>query len=325
MAAATIGGHLVARIDIQGGTSIAEAPRSTSIITRMTRNIVSMTTDLTTTGILTRMTRNIVSTTRHLTNLREPPKTQRVFGAYDPAPMPPNAPPLPANREEIFCEACETHHDPRFCLHIIRGALHVCVRCGQKGHLFERCWHGDRNVDDRDWFLYQPRQGLAPVRTSCDCTDIIAEPHLHVRDVLLRDQARAIYNNAANPLDRKRLNFIRSKTVPEVQSAALLTPATPQTSRGPPPNIKHRANDIVLKGRPRTDISHRVQHQETIGANFFGPGQGQDPMGRSSARNDGQRMLGTNLAVIKCESPEACEQAALSAGSPAVKVEPASP
>ncbi|KAJ2975699.1 hypothetical protein NUW58_g8281 [Xylaria curta] len=120
----------------------------------------------------------------------------------------------------------------------------MCVRCGSKKHLFERCWWGDPDIDDRAFFLYDCRQGLGPVATTLDCTDIPATPGFHVRDVLTREQAREIFNDENAPyfaVPAKQLDYHQFDTI---QEEAVKVPATLQTGRGPPPSVTPRFGGI---------------------------------------------------------------------------------
>ncbi|TGJ87096.1 hypothetical protein E0Z10_g1647 [Xylaria hypoxylon] len=126
--------------------------------------------------------------------------------------------------------------------------LDLCVRCGGLGHLFEKCWWGNRHVDDRAYFLYDCRIGLGPVATTLDCSDLEAQPGVHVRDVLTREQTRDVFNNPRKPyfeVAAKKLDYSRFRTL---QEEAMKVPPTPQTDRGPPPSIPTRGGDVHIPG-----------------------------------------------------------------------------
>ncbi|KAI0861489.1 hypothetical protein F4860DRAFT_172517 [Xylaria cubensis] len=183
--------------------------------------------------------------------------------------MPPAVPPLPANRDEIFCSLCKRFHgDPRFCRNHSKGKLYMCVRCGRTTHLFEKCWYGNADIDDRAFFLYDCRQGLGPVATTLDCSHIVATPGVHVRDVLTVDQTREIFNKIGRPYwncPPRELDYSQFGTI---QEEAMRVPATPQTGRGPPPSLHTRIGDVHLLGtfndlvlritRPRPDADNRM-------------------------------------------------------------------
>ncbi|KAI0539430.1 hypothetical protein GGR58DRAFT_464920 [Xylaria digitata] len=177
----------------------------------------------------------------------------------DPQPVPDGVSRPPENREEIYCGRCERYHgDPRFCRNHTRGVLDLCVRCGAVGHLFERCCWGNIDVDDRAFFLYDCRIGLGPVATTLDCSDLVAQPGVHVRDVLTREQAREIFNNREKPYFKvaaRKLDYGRFGTL---QEEAMKIPPTPQTGRGPLPTLPLRETDIVahhLVPNPETRLA----------------------------------------------------------------------
>ncbi|KAI0861494.1 hypothetical protein F4860DRAFT_172586 [Xylaria cubensis] len=202
----------------------------------------------------------------------QPPKQPRLYGVIDPSPLPPGTPALPANRDDIWCGLCQRNHgDPRFCRNHSRGKLDMCVRCGRTDHLFEKCWYGDARVDDRAFFLYDCRIGLGPVVTTLDCTDLVAVPGVHTRDVLTREETRAIYNNKDRPyfsVPAKHLDYSRFGTI---QEEAAKVPPTRQTGRGPPPSVPTKATDIHIPGL-RGPLMNRIGVQP-IASSGNVPGQ----------------------------------------------------
>ncbi|RYP20866.1 hypothetical protein DL767_009372 [Monosporascus sp. MG133] len=165
-----------------------------------------------------------------------------------PKPKPPHVPPLPLDRNLIHCENCNRQHDPRLCRGpVINGRINVCARCGSKRHMFEECWFGDPAVDDLDYFLWHPRQGLAPISTRIDLSDRQAVPGHHVRPVYSRKFAQEQYTREKTEKMRLRLPYLErtidygSLQVPEFE--CMNTPLDPSLvgyTRGPPPSRNPR-------------------------------------------------------------------------------------
>ena len=158
----------------------------------------------------------------------------------------------------MICYNCDQRHDPRFCRGPLqRGRIHMCPRCGGKSHLFEHCAFGDPNVDDRDFFLYYPRQGLPPIATQVGCEDIIAQPGRHMLPVLSRDTAMEM--NAQQVKTCERLGF--TYKFPKIDYSTHREPhieaqSLPQDldligyNRGPPPSLNFRPKDLVAAPIP---------------------------------------------------------------------------
>ncbi|RYP49990.1 hypothetical protein DL768_004425 [Monosporascus sp. mg162] len=159
-----------------------------------------------------------------------------------PRPKPTNVPPLPLDRNLIHCENCNRQHDPRLCRGPVNsGRVNVCARCGSKRHLFEECWFGDPAVDDLDYFLWHPRQGLAPISTRIDLSDRQAIPGRHVRPVYSRKFAQEQYTKEKTEKMRLGLPYLEktidygSLQAPEFE--CMNTPLDPSLvgyARGPP-------------------------------------------------------------------------------------------
>ncbi|RYP65600.1 hypothetical protein DL769_006263 [Monosporascus sp. CRB-8-3] len=166
-----------------------------------------------------------------------------------PKPKPPHVGALPRDRNLIHCENCNRQHDPRLCRGpVSNGRINVCARCGSKRHLFEECWFGDPAVDDVDYFLWHPRQGLAPISTRIDLSDRVAIPGHHVRPVYSRKFAQEQYTREKTEKMRLGLLYLEktidygSLQAPEFE--CMNTPLDPSLvgyTRGPPAsrNPKH--------------------------------------------------------------------------------------
>ncbi|RYP25676.1 hypothetical protein DL767_008316 [Monosporascus sp. MG133] len=179
-----------------------------------------------------------------------------------PAAPQPGARPPPDNRNEIHCGNCNRFHDPRLCRGPVRqGRIDVCPRCGSKRHLFEDCPWGDPAVDDADFFLWYPRQGLAPIATRIDLSDREAVPGYHVRPVYSRQFAQQLYSAEKQDKMRRGLPYqwktIDYGSLQAPQFEALKNPEDPSlvgSKRGPPANKKPRQDrnpSVPLPGPER--------------------------------------------------------------------------
>ena len=155
------------------------------------------------------------------------------------------------DRNKLRCENCTNFHDPRLCRGPLKnGLLEVCVRCGRKNHLFEHCFWGDPKVDDRDFFLFYPRQGLAPVATRVGCEDLVAQPGVHIRPVLTRKYAQqlcfreeTVKDGTGIPYEYQTINY-RALDEPYIEALRLNhDPSLIGYSRGPAPSLKLASGD----------------------------------------------------------------------------------
>lgn len=207
-------------------------------------------------------------------SVSSPPR--KTGGWLTPKPKLPGTPPLPKDRNTIWCQnhgpGRDQQHDPRFCRGKVKGGrLHVCVRCGNFQHLFDDCPYGIPTIDDRDFFLFYPRQGLAPVATKIGCEDLVATVGRHVRPVLsvafAAAQGAVIKRNRANlifdptaAMNNEVWNY-RNATIPEF--AVLDLPQDPSLQGyryGPPPNKGPDAAHTVTEQKRKRDGRDQGQH-----------------------------------------------------------------
>ncbi|KAI1079100.1 hypothetical protein F5B20DRAFT_581520 [Whalleya microplaca] len=172
--------------------------------------------------------------------------------------------PPPQDRSQIHCANCDQNHDPRFCHGPTKsGWVIVCPRCRSNRHPFESCPYGDPSVDDRDEFLYYPRQGLPPIKTKVDCSDIQAIPGRHVRPVWSCEFASWYHHQDIMTCQRSRGEYYYRRVdygamgPPEVEALnRLQDPTQVGVTRGPGPKRPQDQNIVrdVRRAVERGDI-----------------------------------------------------------------------
>ncbi|RYP75544.1 hypothetical protein DL770_007397 [Monosporascus sp. CRB-9-2] len=206
----------------------------------------------------------------------------------------PGAKPPPDNRNSIRCGNCDRFHDPRLCRGPVnQGRIDICPRCGSRRHLFEDCPWGDPAVDDTDFFLWHPRQGLAPIATRIDLSDREAVPGHHLRPVHSRQFAQQLYSAEKQEMKRLGLPFLW-KTIdygslqsPEFE--ALKNPVDPSLvgyKFGPPANKNPRQGGDPAAPLPGPERGVRQDTSNDAAAMPFPPRRGV----RRDTRNDAAAM-----------------------------------
>ncbi|RYP86947.1 hypothetical protein DL769_000627 [Monosporascus sp. CRB-8-3] len=128
---------------------------------------------------------------------REPPE-----GAWVPQPRgAPDRPPLPLNRNWIFCMNCGRMHDPALCRGPLdkRGFVNNCGICGGR-HLVDDCPYKTEEL--LEYVLWYCRQGLPPFATRIDLTHLPAVEGRHVLAVMPCTMARALNFDAERRAER---------------------------------------------------------------------------------------------------------------------------
>ncbi|RYP49995.1 hypothetical protein DL768_004430 [Monosporascus sp. mg162] len=196
-----------------------------------------------------------------------------------PIPTPRGAMPHPNNRNEIHCGNCDRFHDPRLCRGpVTQGRIDVCPRCGSKRHLFEDCPWGNPAVDDADFFLWYPRQGLAPIATRIDLSDREAVPGHHVRPVHSRQFAQQLYGAEKQEKMRRGLPYtwktIDYGSLQAPQFEALKNPEDPSLvgyKRGPPANRNPKQDGNPAAPPPGPERGVRQDTRNQAAAMPFSP------------------------------------------------------
>ncbi|RYO92564.1 hypothetical protein DL766_002355 [Monosporascus sp. MC13-8B] len=137
------------------------------------------------------------------------PKKRRIYVNRDPpegawVPQPRGAsdrPPLPLNRNWIFCMNCGRMHDPAVCRGPLdkRGFVNNCGICGGR-HLVDDCPYKTEEL--LEYVLWYCRQGLPPFATRVDLAHLPAVEGQHVLAVMPCTMARALNFDAERRAER---------------------------------------------------------------------------------------------------------------------------
>ncbi|RYP76702.1 hypothetical protein DL771_001624 [Monosporascus sp. 5C6A] len=241
------------------------------------------------------------------------PKKGRIYVNRDPpegawVPQPRGAsdrPPLPFNRNWIFCMNCGRMHDPALCRGPLdkRGFLNNCGICGGR-HLVDDCPYKTEEL--LEYVLWYCRQGLPPFATRIDLTHLPAVEGRHVLAVMPCKMARALNFDAERRAERADECYgwrvIEYGTLPPPQVVAKQLPYYEELGRpshGPRATLAPKQTQQESgAGGVETELEETMLEETELGETKFGETElrreQEDEESQSLARPvDGQPWQGT--------------------------------